>query len=97
MLRDVPPTGPELHIGHQAATVGLPRKAKKGDPTPGWEDVRHMKSGTVERTILDDTLPGGPRERKLVYEAPFDRCDREQDYQVAWAHFEERFGNEGAP
>jgi hypothetical protein len=26
--------------------------------------------------------PGGPRERTIVYEAPFDRCDREQDYEI---------------
>lgn len=75
--------------------VGLPRNAKKGDPTPGWNDVKDMTSGTVERTIIDDTLPGGPRERTIVYEAPFDRCDREHDYEVAWAHFEERFGDGG--
>jgi hypothetical protein len=31
-----------------------------------------------------DTLPGGLRE------APFDRCDREQDYEMVWAEFERR-------
>ncbi len=49
-----------------------------------------MASGTVERTIVDDTLPGGPRERTIVYKAPFDRCDREADYETAWAEFEKR-------
>lgn len=39
------------------------------------------------RTILDDTMPGGPVERTIEYEAPFDRCDREQDYETAWAYF----------
>jgi hypothetical protein len=71
--------------------VGLPRTAKKGDPTPAWNDVKDMNSGTVEQTILDDTQPGGPRERTIVYEAPFDRCDREADYDTVWAHFEKRF------
>lgn len=75
--------------------VGLPRTATRGDPTPAWNDVRHMTSGTVTRTILDDTQPGGPRERTIVYEAPFDRCDREHDYEVAWAHFTRRFAEEG--
>ena len=70
--------------------VGLSRKPKKGDPNPGWEDVRHMTSGTVERTITADTLPGGPRERTIVYHAPFDRCDREEDYATAWAAFDAR-------
>lgn len=71
--------------------VGLPRKSAKNDPTPGWEDVREMSSGTVTRTIVDDTLPGGPVERTIVYEAPFDRCDREKDYATVWRHFEARF------
>jgi hypothetical protein len=73
--------------------VGLPRTAKKGEPTPGWNDVKDLRSGTVSRTILDDTQPGGPRKRTIVYEAPFDRCDRERDYEIAWAHFTQRFGS----
>lgn len=55
-----------------------------------WEEIRSMKSGTVERTITDDTLPGGPRKRTIRYEAPFDRCDRERDYDTAWAEFTRR-------
>jgi hypothetical protein len=73
--------------------VGLPRTTRKSDPTPAWTDVQDMTEGTVEHTITDDTLPGGPRERTIVYEAPFDRCDREEDYAVVWAHFEERFSH----
>ena len=72
--------------------VGLPRKSAKGDPTPGWEDVKDMQSGTVEQTVMDDTLPGGPYKKTIVYQAPFDRCDRERDYDVVWAEFERRFG-----
>ena len=56
-----------------------------------WNDIKDMQSGAVERTVTDDTLPGGPRERTIVYEAPFDRCDREQDYETVWAEFERRF------
>ena len=84
--------------------VGLPRKAAKGDTcyslrTPktdhtdiavGWEDIRHLSEGTITRRVFDDTLPGGPLERTLEYHAPFDRCDREQDYRVAWNAFMER-------
>jgi len=68
--------------------VGLPRKAKpkQGEPV-GWEEIRDLTEGTVESTIVDDTLPGGPRERTIVYVAPFDRCDRERDYETAWASF----------
>jgi hypothetical protein len=70
--------------------VGFPRKASKNEPI-GWEDIKDMASGKVERTIVDDTMPGGPIERTITYEAPFDRCDREKDYEVVWAEFERRF------
>jgi hypothetical protein len=46
----------------------------------------------VEQTVTDDTLPGGPRQRTIVYQAPFDRCDREHDYATAWAAFAVRLG-----
>lgn len=52
-----------------------------------------MTSGTVERTIMDDTRPGGPIERTITYEAPFDRCDREKDYETAWDHFKKLSGH----
>lgn len=71
------------------ASKGLPGV---GFSRPEWEQIKDMKSGTVERTVTDDTLPGGPRECTIVYEAPFDRCDREQDYEIVWAEFERRFG-----
>ena len=70
--------------------VGLPRNAIRNDPTPGWNDVQDQQSGTVSRSILDDTQPGGPRERTIVYEAPFDRCDREKDYGTVWPAFATR-------
>jgi hypothetical protein len=56
---------------------------------PEWEKIKTMTSGVVARTIQDDTLPGGPRERVIEYVAPFDRCDREADYTTAWKFFEE--------
>jgi len=63
--------------------VGLPRH--------DWEQVKQLPTGeTVSRTIVDDTQPGGPRERTITYVAPFDRCDREADYEIAWAEFERR-------
>ncbi|NLS14836.1 class I SAM-dependent DNA methyltransferase [Vibrio sp. SM6] len=57
----------------------------------GWEDIRELKSGKVYKTYLDDTQPGGPVERTIEYVAPFDKCDRERDYDVVWAEFERRF------
>lgn len=71
--------------------VGFPRKAKPREGEPiGWEDVKDMQSGSVSRTVTEDYLPGGPRQRTIVYEAPFDRCDREEDYATAWREFERR-------
>jgi hypothetical protein len=43
-----------------------------------------------EREVEDDTLPGVPSRRTIVYERPFDRCDRIKDYEIAWAAFEAR-------
>ncbi len=70
--------------------VGYPRKKTKTEPG-GWEDIKEMTSGMVERTLLDDTQPGGPFERTITYHAPFDRCDREKDYEEVWANFTQRF------
>ena len=61
-----------------------------GFTRPEWNEIKDMTSGTVERTIMDDTLPGGPIERTITYLAPFDRCDREKDYETVWAEFEKR-------
>ncbi|MEM9148857.1 MAG: hypothetical protein AAGB19_00075 [Cyanobacteria bacterium P01_F01_bin.3] len=71
--------------------VGFPRKGKKGET--GWQDIQSMSTGTVTRTITDDTLPNGPIERTITYVAPFDKCDRETDYCTAWAAFEERLSH----
>ncbi len=69
--------------------VGFPRKKTKTEPI-GWEDIKDMQSGTAERTITDDTLPGDPVERIITYHAPFDRCDREKDYETVWEEFRKR-------
>jgi hypothetical protein len=39
-------------------------------------------------------LPG-PIKKVIRYYAPFDKCDREKDYEIAWAEFERRFKEEG--
>ncbi|MCP4468208.1 MAG: SAM-dependent DNA methyltransferase [Halieaceae bacterium] len=55
----------------------------------GWEDIRDLPTGSIVRkTFPDDTLPGGPIERTIEYQAPFVRPDREEDYRRAWAFFE---------
>ena len=60
---------------------------------PEWDKVSNVTSGTVKHALTDDTLPGGPIERTVEYVAPFDRCDREKDYETAWTFFEERYKN----
>ncbi len=59
-----------------------------------WDGImKNAPAGYVfSRTITDDTMPGGPVERTIEYVAPFDRCDREQDYETAWAYFEHKYG-----
>lgn len=57
--------------------VGLPRAE--------WDAIKHMTAGTVTRTVLDTTLPTGPVERHITYQAPFTKRDREQDYAMVWA------------
>ena len=58
-----------------------------------WENgIKGAPAGQkFYRTITDDTMPGGPVERTIEYVAPFDRCNREQDYETAWKFFEEKF------
>jgi len=70
--------------------IGFPRKGsgRGANKTTGWEDIQHETSGVFERTILDDTLPGGPIERTITYEAPWTLCDRVEDYKTTWAFFE---------
>lgn len=55
-----------------------------------WETIKDWPEGEYSITILDDTMPGGPVERTITYQAPFDRCDREEDYRIAWEEFERR-------
>jgi len=72
--------------------------ASKGLPGVGfsrseWNDIKDMQSGSVTRKITDDTLPGGPVERINEYVAPFDKCDREEDYRMAWNNLEKEYCN----
>jgi hypothetical protein len=58
---------------------------------PVWETIRHLKAGeNFEHTITKSELYKG---KKITYHAPFDKCDRVEDYKVAWEWFEEVFRN----
>jgi hypothetical protein len=72
---DAPAT--DVHDAWKASRIAL-----------GWDDIKHLTAGTVSKTFQDDTLPGGPREKTITYQAPFFKPDREEDYRIAWAFFE---------
>lgn len=65
--------------------VGVERKE--------WENiVKNLSVGDIyTQVVTDDTMPGGSVERTIEYVAPFDRCDREKDYETAWKFFEEKY------
>jgi hypothetical protein len=60
-----------------------------GVDRPVWNEIKNLKAGeTYEHTIEKSELYKG---KKVTYHAPFDKCDRVEDYKVAWAHFERVF------
>ena len=79
-------------------TLTFPDGSEKSPrPIQGWEELRqlqesgHLPDGSVATTtVLDDTLPGGPRQIERRYTAPFALANREEDYKIAWAFFESR-------
>ncbi|MDB6499020.1 hypothetical protein PMM78_05155 [Bifidobacterium pseudocatenulatum] len=61
---------------------------------PDFERIKNAPAGKVfTRTITDDTQPGGPRERTIEYVAPFDKCNRVEDYKTAWKFFTQKYGD----
>lgn len=73
-------------VNRSLTGVGVDRKR--------WEsEMKDAPAGkTFTQTITDDTLPGGPVERTITYVAPFDKCDREKDYETAWEFFSRKDG-----
>ncbi len=64
-----------------------------GFSRPEWEKIKNAPAGQkFYRTITDDTMPDGPVERTIEYVAPFDRCNRETDYETAWNYFTQKYG-----
>ena len=92
-------------------SVGLPRKKRVKDSSEGityrvngyavdtkglgFEDVKNMKEGFVEKTFPDMSMTDEPVMTTVRYEAPFFQMDREADYRRAWEVFEKRFGKVG--
>lgn len=57
------------------------------DQAIGWDDVKHLQTGTVSVTFDDYTRSDEGERRTVVWQAPFIKPDREDDYKVAWAFF----------
>lgn len=91
--------------------IGLPNKKRSSDASNsisyrmngyevgvkglGFEDVKNMKEGFVEKTFPDISMCDEPVMTTVKYVAPFFRMDREADYRRAWEVFEKRFGKVG--
>jgi hypothetical protein len=61
--------------------VGVDRKQ--------WNEIKDLPAGkTYTHTISKSELYNG---KQVTYYAPFDKCDRVEDYKTAWAHFEKVF------
>ena len=89
-------------------SVGLPRKKRSKDADDGityrkngyavdagglgFEDVKDMKEGYIEKTFPDISMSDEPVMTTVKYVAPFFQMDREADYRRAWEVFEKRFG-----
>lgn len=63
--------------------VGFDRKT--------WEhQVKPCQKGkTIDKEVVDDTIPAGPVARTITYQAPFERFDREATYREMWSYYEE--------
>lgn len=75
--------------------TGSDKKGRKlvGVNPDEWKLICDYPAGkTYDHSFTDDTQPGGPVERTVTYVAPFDRCDREKDYETVWAFFEKKYG-----
>lgn len=99
-------------INSALPSVGLPRKKRAKDADEGityrkngyavdagglgFEDVKDMKEGYVEKTYPDISMSDEPVMTTVRYVAPFFQMDREADYRRAWEVFEERFGKNGS-
>ena len=59
-----------------------------GFTRPEWNAIKDMKSGSVNRSVLDTTLPTGPLERVIEYTAPFTLQNRETDYATVWGRLD---------
>ena len=68
--------------------VGVDRKI--------WEtQIKPLKPGEKYKiTVNNNYFPEGTREQNIFYLAPFNKCNRESEYEIVWRYFEERFSKQ---
>jgi len=67
-----------------------------GVPSDTWERAKEWRAGALDLEVTEDFSPEGSRSRTRKFVAPFDKCDREQDYNTVWREFERRLGGKMA-
>lgn len=79
-----------------AQVLGVEERCHLGDllaeTTVRWSDAEHPEGRPAKLVGIRYTDPGLEPRMERVYPTPWTRCDREEDYRVAWAEFERRFG-----
>ena len=55
-----------------------------------WE--KNQNSQRIVKNTVYDHLPSGPKNVSIEYISPFTRCDREEDYRIAWEFFTSKYG-----
>lgn len=69
--------------------VGWLDEKGKSPGRAAWEKMLAHNPSELTCTAIDATLPGGAREITRHFVGPFTCCDRTEDYQRAWVHFEQ--------
>ncbi len=79
-----------------SAVLGVPERCTVGDimttTTVTYYDEERPEGYEVELVGIRYADPGLEPRMERVYPTPWTRCDREEDYRVAWAEFERRSG-----
>ncbi|TXH30453.1 MAG: class I SAM-dependent DNA methyltransferase, partial [Burkholderiaceae bacterium] len=85
-----PPDGPmrEGHFGWEDLWAYPSDESGDAQETLQRGGTPKVPDGTtITQWLMDDTLPGGPRQIQRTYTAPFTRTHREDDYRTAWGVF----------
>ncbi len=79
-----------------ADNVGYFEPGGKKVSQANWKKILAHNPPELTCTVIDDTMPGGPRTVTRHFVGPFTQCDRIEDYKRAWAHFERLKSEEAA-